>query len=416
MQKKCSSDTNCLMQYSKEIFEQFDKVYIVGYVLRELERNKHSINEEKKYLSRRACRDIEANRDKVVYFVSENKYDMPECFDKDIVDNRIISNMRELCVKDNEIIALSNDILFRFTCESIDIICEKFGNQSEDVSEKYNGIKEVFLTERDYVRVRDSEINQLDCFPNEYVIINNTTKDEQYLYMWNGEYLEEVKVKPITNKYLGTKDAVVHFDLYQKAFIHMLQNENVKIMITDSIYGAGKSYIMLHWALQQLGSNNNGRYSKMYFVKSDSPPDNRKPYPAIPGGILEKSEGILGVLCDTTSEDSISEFMNRNNKIEVLPIQFAKSRSLQNSILFITEAQDFTPSEMERLLSRIGDDTVVLLDGSTRQIDNRYCKYRNGLTIASENFKNKSNAAQVNMIVDYRSDISKMISEMDWHD
>jgi len=404
------------MQYSKEIFEQFDKVYIVGYVLRELERNKHSINEEKKYLSRRACRDIEANRDKVVYFVSENKYDMPECFDKDIVDNRIISNMRELCVKDNEIIALSNDILFRFTCESIDIICEKFGNQSEDVSEKYNGIKEVFLTERDYVRVRDSEINQLDCFPNEYVIINNTTKDEQYLYMWNGEYLEEVKVKPITNKYLGTKDAVVHFDLYQKAFIHMLQNENVKIMITDSIYGAGKSYIMLHWALQQLGSNNNGRYSKMYFVKSDSPPDNRKPYPAIPGGILEKSEGILGVLCDTTSEDSISEFMNRNNKIEVLPIQFAKSRSLQNSILFITEAQDFTPSEMERLLSRIGDDTVVLLDGSTRQIDNRYCKYRNGLTIASENFKNKSNAAQVNMIVDYRSDISKMISEMDWHD
>ena len=416
MQKKCSSDTNCLMQYSKEIFEQFDKVYIVGYVLRELERNKHSQNEEKKYLSRRACRDIEANRDKVVYFVSENKYDMPECFDKDIVDNRIISNIRELCVKDNEIIALSNDILFKFTCESIGIVCEKFVNQNESDTDKYNGIREVFLTERDYVRVRDSEINQLDCFPNEYIIINNTTKDEQYLYMWNEQYLEEVKVKPITNKYLNTKDAVVHFDIYQKAFIHMLQNENVKIMITDSVYGAGKSYIMLHWALQQLGSNNNGRYNKMYFVKSDSVPEGRKPYPAIPGGILEKSEGILGILCDTTSEDSISEFMNRNSKIEVLPIQFAKSRSLQNSILFITEAQDFTPSEMERLLSRIGDDTVVLLDGSTRQIDNRYCKYRNGLTIASENFKNKSNAAQVNMIVDYRSEISKMVSEMDWHD
>ena len=358
------------MQYSKEIFEQFDKVYIVGYVLRELERNKHSINEEKKYLSRRACRDIEANKDKVVYFVSENKYDMPECFDKDIVDNRIISNIRELYAKDNEISSLSNDILFRFTCESIGIVCEKFGNLDNN-SEKYNGIREVFLTERDYVRVRDSEINQLDCFPNEYIIINNTTKDEQYLYMWNEQYLEEVKVKPITNKYLSTKDAVVHFDIYQKAFIHMLQNENVKIMITDSIYGAGKTYIMLHWALQQLGSNNNGRYNKMYFVKSDSVPDGRKPYPAIPGGILEKSEGILGILCDTTSEDSISEFMNRNSKIEVLPIQFAKSRSLQNSILFITEAQDFTPSEMERLLSRIGDDIGLQLIRMKTLIGNR---------------------------------------------
>jgi len=282
--------------------------------------------------------------------------------------------------------------------------------------ETYKGIREVWLTDREYISIRDSEINQLDCSPNEYIIINNTTKDEQYLYMWNGEYLEEVKVKPITNKYLNTQDAVVHFDIYQKAFIHMLQNENVRIMITDSVYGAGKSYIMLHWALQQLGSNNNGKYSKMYFVKSDSPPDGRKTYPAIPGGILEKSEGILGILCDTTSEDSITEFMNRNSKIEVLPIQFAKSRSLRNSILFITEAQDFTPSEMERLLSRIGEDTVVLLDGSTRQIDNKNYKYRNGLTVASENFKNNSIAAQVNMVVDYRSEISKMVSEMDWHD
>jgi len=331
-------------------------------------------------------------------------------------DNHILGFAFQVWQDDNEYVFLTDDFNLWLKAEAVGIPCDLFEYKDADQDDKYNGIREVWLTERDYVRVRDSEINQLDCFPNEYVIINNTTKDEQYLYMWNEQYLEEVKVKPITNKYLNTQDAVVPFDIYQKAFIHMLQNENVRIMITDSVYGAGKSYIMLHWALQQLGNNNNGRYNKMYFVKSDSPPDGRKPYPAIPGGILEKSEGILGVLCDTTSEDSIGEFMNRNSKIEVLPIQFAKSRSLRNSILFITEAQDFTPSEMERLLSRIGDDTVVLLDGSTRQIDNKNCKHRNGLTIASENFKNKSISAQVNMIVDYRSDISKMVSEMDWHD
>ena len=330
-------------------------------------------------------------------------------------DNFILGFAMQVWKDDNEYFFLTDDFNLYIKATAFGIPCDLF-EFKESEGDKYSGIREVWLADREYINIRDSEINQLNCFPNEYVIINNTTKDEQYLYVWNGEYLEEVKVKPITNKYLSTKDAVVHYDLYQKAFIHMLQNENVKIMITDSIYGAGKSYIMLHWALQQLGSNNNGRYNKMYFVKSDSVPDGRKPYPAIPGGILEKSEGILGVLCDTTSEDSIGEFMNRNSKIEVLPIQFAKSRSLQNSILFITEAQDFTPSEMERLLSRIGDDTVVLLDGSTRQIDNRNCKYRNGLTVASENFKNKNNVAQVNMIVDYRSDISKMVSEMDWHD
>jgi len=331
-------------------------------------------------------------------------------------DNFILGFAYQVWKADNKYIFLTDDFNLYIKAKAFNIPCDLFEFKEEDLFDKYNGIREVWLTDREYINIRDSEINQLDCYPNEYVIINNTTKEEQYLYVWNEQYLEEVKVKPITNKYIGTKDAVVHFDLYQKAFIHMLQNENVRICITDSGYGCGKTHLMLHWALQQLGSNNNGRYSKMYFVKSDSPPRNRKEYPAIPGGILEKSEGLLGVLCDATSEESISEFMNRNNKIEVLPIQFAKSRSLRNSILFVTEAQDFTPSEMERLLSRIGEDTVVLLDGSTRQIDNKYCKHRNGLTVASENFRNKSIAAQVNMIVDYRSEISKMVSEMDWHD
>jgi len=71
---------------------------------------------------------------------------------------------------------------------------------------------------------------------------------------------------------------------------------------------------------------------------------------------------------------------------------------------------------MELLLSRIGEDTIVLIDGSTKQIDNKFCSHRNGLSAVSENFKDKLISAQVNMITDFRSEISKMVSEMDWHD
>jgi len=405
-------DTNVLLNPSFK-YEDYEFVKTSIITVEELDGLKKSL--EIGYKARDATRKLKEAKSKNAKVELYYDFSFENRFLQHKNDNYILGFAYQIWQDDNEFVFLTDDYALYIKAFAVGIPCDLF-EFKDDESEKYNGIREIWLTDREYINIRDSEINQLDCFPNEYVIINNTTKNEQYLYVWNGEYLEEVKVKPITNKYLTSKDAVVPLDLYQKAFIHMLQNENVKIMITDSIYGAGKSYIMLHWALQQLGSNNNGRYNKMYFVKSDSPPDNRKPYPAIPGGILEKSEGILGVLCDTTSEDSIGEFMNRNNKIEVLPIQFAKSRSLRNSILFITEAQDFTPSEMERLISRIGEDTVVLLDGSTRQIDNKYCKHRNGLTVVSENFKNKSIAAQVNMIVDYRSEISKMVSEMDWHD
>ena len=193
----------------------------------------------------------------------------------------------------------------------------------------------------------------------------------------------------------------------------MLQNDNIKVKITDSRYGVGKSFLMIHWALHMLDKE---KVDKLYFVKSDSPPKNRREFPAIPGGIVEKTSPLLGVLCDATSEDNIMDILLRNNRLEILPIQFAKGRSLRNSILYINEAQDFTPSEMERLLSRISEGTFVLLDGSTSQIDNRYCLNRNGLSVVSNNFKDKYISAQVNMVEDYRSEISKMISDMDWND
>ena len=113
---------------------------------------------------------------------------------------------------------------------------------------------------------------------------------------------------------------------------------------------------------------------------------------------------------------SITDILTRNNMLEILPIQFARGRSLKNTIVFINECQNFTPSEMELLLSRIGENTVVLIDGSTMQIDNKYCGHKNGLTSVSNNFRDKSIVSQVNMIEDFRSDISKMVSAMDWSD
>ena len=417
-------DTNVLMSYSSQLFNKYKdnpntKFIICGFVLNELDNHKMSFDESKKYKARQASRDIEANQDKIEYVVRENnfEYNLPLSFDKLSMDNKIIGVLNNLYFsneefgKENgiEIFALSNDLLFRQKCRLLGIRCDKFdGDDKSD--EVYNGIRKLILTEQEYVNLLENPNDFSYNFqPNEYIIIHNTTSNDEYLFTWN-KYFEEVKIKPLSNKYVNK---ITPLDTYQKAFIHMLQNDNIKVKITDSRYGVGKSFLMIHWALHMLDKE---KVDKLYFVKSDSPPKNRREFPAIPGGIVEKTSPLLGVLCDATSEDNIMDILLRNNRLEILPIQFAKGRSLRNSILYINEAQDFTPSEMERLLSRISEGTFVLLDGSTSQIDNRYCLNRNGLSVVSNNFKDKYISAQVNMVEDYRSEISKMISDMDWND
>ena len=410
------TETNVLMSDNAEdLFEKYEKVKIHIATIEELDDMNHSSKEDdyKKFMARRGIKLIEkymeTNQLEVV--INESKFKLPESLYLDKKDNRILAMAKDLFDKDENIIFVTEDLNLILKAKSIEVPCFRWRweKQNDDL---YTGIREINLTEEECATITEKlDDNPYNCFPNEYLIVNIPENKDQYLLMWNGEYFEEVEIDPIRNKYLNN---IVPLDIYQKAFIHMLQNDEVKVKITDSVYGAGKTFLMLHWALQQL--DNGYKYNKLYFVKSDSPPVGRHAYPALPGGIFEKSEGLLGILCDTTSEENLNDFSSRNSKVEVLPIQFAKSRSLRKAILFITEAQDVTPSEMERLLSRIGEDTVVLLDGSTRQIDNKNCYRRNGLTVASENFKNKTISAQVNMITDFRSEVSKLVGQMDWSD
>jgi len=379
-------------------------------VLSELDKHKYSSDSNKQFQARQAHRFIKQyrNTDKIKYCLKNGNFKLPDSFGFESNDNRIISVFGDLYNQDHDLLMLSNDSNVQFKCDCLGLPCQSFGEDDND-DNVYNGIRELSLTEKENSDLIGNP-SIYNFYPNEYVIINNTTTNDQKLFTWDGRYFEKVKIKPIINKYVNK---IAPLDIYQKAFIHMLQNDDVKIKITDSIWGAGKSFLMIHWALQMLDKE---KYNKLYFIKSDSPPKNRKEFPALPGGIVEKCEPLLGVLCDTTSEDNIADILIRNSKLEILPIQSAKGRSLCKSILYVNECQDFTPSEMQRLLSRIGEDSIVLLDGSTAQIDNRYCLNRNGLTVASNNFKNELIAAQVNMVEDYRSEISKMVGRKNWSD
>lgn len=403
--KKIFVDTNALLN-PKFSLKDYEKVYISIVSIEELDGLKRS--EKVSYQARQAIKNImSANNVEIkldrgtrgVYSFLEHGN-----------DNLILSMAYNVWTIDKDVCFISDDYNLIIKAKALDLPCSLFEFEDRN-NDNYNGIRELSLTEKEYVYLLENpSLNIYNFYPNEYVIINNITNSDQYLLTWNGKYFEEVKIRPISNKYINKINPL---DIYQKAFIHMLQNDNIKIKITDSRYGVGKSFLMIHWALQMLDKE---KFNKLYFVKSDSPPKNRKEFPAIPGNVVEKSEPLLGVLCDITSEDNVTDILLRNNRLEILPIQFAKGRSLRKSILYINECQDFTPSEMERLLSRIGEDTVVLLDGSTQQIDNRYCFCKNGLNAASINFRDKTNAAQVNLINDYRSEISKMVSEMDWRD
>ena len=86
--------------------------------------------------------DIEKYKDKITYIIDETDYNnLPSYFDKDVMDNKIIALLKELHDKDDGFYSISNDLLFRAKCKSLNIPCEKFGNES--YGQIYKGYQEL---------------------------------------------------------------------------------------------------------------------------------------------------------------------------------------------------------------------------------------------------------------------------------
>ena len=100
--------------------------------------------------------------------------------------------------------------------------------------------------------------------------------------------------------------------------------------------------------------------------------------------------------------------------VEVLPIAFARGRSIDNSIIIIDEAQNISTDNIRTLMTRIGDDSKMVILGDVKQKDIRN-KKDSALELVLEKFKDIPNFGCVelrnpNDVV--RNPIIKIIEEV----
>lgn len=412
------------MQYSTEIFKQFDKVYIVGYVLRELERNKHSQNEEKKFLSRRACRDIEANKDKVIYFVSENKYDLPDCFDEDIMDNKIISNIKELHDKDKEILALSNDILFKFTCESIDIPCEKFGTLINlDVYKGYQELSGGTDFVLDLFNNIGNAKSKYDFLVNEYLILHNLDTKTTSEHRYDGKKFVDLK--------LPDSKVIKGLNGLQRCALDLLNNKSIPIKVVAGGFGSGKTILSVKVGLDLVVSKET--YRTLMFIRNPITADGAD-IGFLPGSKAEKiadycrpflqyietpetsykskSKGKNNKDDDQFySEDSYADSLIKQDKIKMDVVSFLKGVSIDDSYVIMDEAEDLNTKLIKLVGSRIGKTSCIVFTGDWKQSENKY-KQDNGLVKLIESGKGNPLVGIVVLEEDLRSEASRVFADL----
>ena len=92
------------------------------------------------------------------------------------------------------------------------------------------------------------------------------------------------------------------------------------------------------------------------------------------------------------------EIAMKRKDIEIVPFEVMRGRSFNNCFVILDEGQNLTPHEMKMFLTRIGEDTKVLVNGDLLQHD---LKVHSGLAVAIDLiFKHNIEAAVCNFTHD----------------
>ena len=92
----------------------------------------------------------------------------------------------------------------------------------------------------------------------------------------------------------------------------------------------------------------------------------------LPGDVKEKIDPFLrplyDALFDMLSAEKVTE-MSENDEIEVAPLAFMRGRTLSNAFVILDEAQNTTPTQMKMFLTRLGENSHMVITGDLSQTD-----------------------------------------------
>ena len=189
---------------------------------------------------------------------------------------------------------------------------------------------------------------------------------------------------------------------------------NNEISIVSGLPGTGKTYIACAEALKLIKSR--PRYKKILLVKSITQLRGEE-LGALPGDLNEKFDPYLGSFIDNF-EKIIGETMTRKLRelglINIQPLAFVRGRSIDNTIIIVDEAQNINLDNMRTLMTRIGDNSKMIILGDVKQKDLRN-KKDSSLEVIIDRFNNTENFGCVelrdpNDVV--RNPIIKVIEEV----
>jgi PhoH-like ATPase len=317
-----------------------------------------------------------------------------------------------------QIILVSQDINVRVKCDALGVKSEDYiSNQVvEKVEEVYTGftthlvddqiIDRFYQGEKLYIAEKDKKL-----YPNQFVmLVSNANEKKTALAKFKNYNHALRKVQEFSDGIwdVRAKNKEQHF-----AF-DMLMDPDIKIVSILGRAGGGKTLIAIAAALQQILADTT--YKKLIVSRPVQPMGRDIGF--LPGTLEEKMTPWLAPVQDNLEflmgdDKEHLKMLVEKGTIEMEALTFIRGRSISNAFIIIDEAQNLSMHELKTIVTRVGEETKIVLTGDIEQIDNSYVDATsNGLTYAVEKFKDYEIAGHITLQKGERSAVATLAANV----
>ncbi|MGT2424984.1 PhoH family protein [Amnibacterium kyonggiense] len=322
-------------------------------------------------------------------------------------DSRILAVAQNLANDGLEVTVVSKDLPMRVKAASIGLTAEEYRHElAADTG--YTGVAEVDLDAAtldalyDDHRVRTPEVEGLPV--NTGVVLHSD----------RGSALARVVKQGELKLVRGDRDV---FGLHgrsaeQRLAIDLLLDQEVGIVSLGGRAGTGKSALALCAALEAVLERQQHRrimvFRPLYAVGGQE-------LGYLPGDAAEKmnpwGQAVFDTLGAVVSQNVIDEIVE-NGTLEVLPLTHIRGRSLHDAFVIVDEAQSLERNVLLTVLSRIGQNSRVVLTHDVAQRDNLRVGRHDGVASVIETLKGHPLFGHVTLTRSERSAIAALVTEM----
>lgn len=324
-------------------------------------------------------------------------------------DTRILAVALNYSGEGHDVVLVTKDVPLRVKAAAVGLAAEDYRNDLARETD-WTGMSELAVTSDDIARLYDEGQVHIDGEEADAILTHSGVRLSAPGSTALGRKLPDGSIKLVKQdrEVFGLRGHSAE----QRVALDLLMDDEVGIVSLGGRAGTGKSALALCAGLEAVLEQR--RYSKVMVFRPLYPVGGQE-LGYLPGTAGEKmqpwGQAVFDTLGAVTNKYVIDELLEQE-MIEVLPLTHIRGRSLHDAFIIVDEAQSLERNVLLTVLSRVGQNSRVVLTHDVAQRDNLRVGRHDGIVSVIEKLKGNPLFAHIKLVRSERSQIAALVTEL----